>query len=220
MEFLDFLDADVLQAVALVYWLTLAFVLGAAMGSFVNVAAARLPLEKSLIWPGSRCGRCLQPVHWYDNLPLISYLWLRGRCRTCGTRFSSRYFWIELLTGLAFAGLFFCEVVLNVHGWPGRFVVVPPLMALVGCAYHAALLPWPVPVVPPASAAPFVRPGQPPAIAWQTNTDETTGIKQGIYAWPFWGPLPAGFAPGGNVQTGLVDGLAGALAGTLLMRGV
>jgi len=63
------------------------FILGLIVGSFLNVAVARLPLEKSLIWPGSRCGVCQQRVRWYDNLPLVSYVWLRGRCRTCGASF-------------------------------------------------------------------------------------------------------------------------------------
>src|SRR4051794_28728649 len=119
MDFLiNQLDADTVRMVALAYWLVLAFVLGAAFGSFINVIVARLPFEKSLVWPGSRCGVCLQPVRWYDNLPLVSYLVLRGRCRNCGASFSPRYFFIELLTGLGFAGLFYVEVALNVHRWP------------------------------------------------------------------------------------------------------
>src|SRR5260370_29463610 len=82
MDYFDRLDLNALHMIALAYWLALTFVFGAAIGSFVNVAAARLPLEKSLIWPGSRCGRCLQPVPWYDNLPLASHLWLPRRCRS------------------------------------------------------------------------------------------------------------------------------------------
>src|SRR5437762_12153215 len=102
------------------FWLFLVFVVGLVVGSFLNVCVARLPLEKSLIWPGSRCGHCLQRVRWYDNLPLISYLVLRGRCRTCGAHFSARYFFVELLTGLGFLGLFYAEVVANIHGWPAN----------------------------------------------------------------------------------------------------
>jgi leader peptidase (prepilin peptidase)/N-methyltransferase len=94
------------------------FVLGTVVGSFVNVAVARLPLEKSLLWPGSRCGTCFQRIRWYDNLPLVSYVWLRGRCRTCGASFSIRYFFVELATGLGFAGLFYLELIQNIHQWP------------------------------------------------------------------------------------------------------
>src|SRR5262245_49446060 len=102
----------------IVFLLFCAFVIGLCVGSFLNVCIARLPLEKSLLWPGSRCGNCLQPIRWYDNLPLIGYVVLRGRCRTCGASFSIRYLVVELLTGLGFVGLFYLEVVRNVHGWP------------------------------------------------------------------------------------------------------
>jgi leader peptidase (prepilin peptidase) / N-methyltransferase len=102
------------------YWLFVVFVLGAVVGSFLNVVIARLPLEKSIIWPGSRCGKCLAPIRWFDNIPLFSYLRLRGRCRACGQSFSIRYFLVELLCALGFAGLFYVEVVLNIHGWPGQ----------------------------------------------------------------------------------------------------
>src|SRR4051812_46826913 len=102
----------------LIFWLFTAFLAGVCVGSFLNVVIARLPLEKSLLWPGSRCGSCYQPVRMYDNIPLLSYLVLRGRCRTCGARFSPRYLIVELVTGLGFAGLFYLEVVRNIHGWP------------------------------------------------------------------------------------------------------
>ncbi len=105
---------------ALVIWLVFVFITGAAVGSWLNVCIVRLPYEKSVLWPNSRCGNCFQPVRWYDNLPLISYWLLRGRCRRCGQPFSIRYFLIELFTGLLFVGLFYVEVVLNV-------MEVPPL---------------------------------------------------------------------------------------------
>lgn len=100
-----------------IVWLVLLFLVGAAVGSFLNVCIYRLPLEKSLIWPGSRCGNCLRPIRWRDNIPLLSYLLLRGRCRKCGAEFSPQYFAVELLTGLSFAGLFYAVVILNVHGF-------------------------------------------------------------------------------------------------------
>jgi leader peptidase (prepilin peptidase)/N-methyltransferase len=91
------------------------FLLGASWGSFINVCVHRLPFEKSLIWPGSRCGTCFQAIRWYYNLPLVSYWWLRGRCKVCGARFSIRYFLIELFTGLCFVGLFYVEIIQNVY---------------------------------------------------------------------------------------------------------
>lgn len=102
----------------LAYQILVVFVLGAVVGSFLNVAISRLPLEKSLLWPGSRCGHCLQPVRWYDNLPLLSYLRLGGRCRSCGSAFGMRYFLVEFTTGAVFVGLFWLEMVENIHGWP------------------------------------------------------------------------------------------------------
>ncbi|MCC6419540.1 MAG: prepilin peptidase [Gemmataceae bacterium] len=126
-------------------WLVLVFVIGLMVGSFLNVVVARLPLEKSLVWPGSRCGNCLQPIRWYDNLPVVSYLVLRGRCRQCGASYSPRYLFVELVTGLGFAGLFYLEVVSNIHSWPdfnrgwltqqGMY----PWQWWVGFAWHALL---------------------------------------------------------------------------------
>lgn len=130
-----------------ILWTAWTFVLGAAIGSLLNVCVARLPLEKSILWPSSRCGHCLQRIRWYDNVPLLSYWLLRGRCRNCGTSFSVRYFLVELGTGLAFAGLFYLEIIANVHEHPffvqQRFNIVNgwvPWQAWVYFAHHAILL--------------------------------------------------------------------------------
>jgi leader peptidase (prepilin peptidase)/N-methyltransferase len=82
----------------------LALVVGLAVGSFLNVVAYRLPLGRSLSRPGSACPSCSTPIAWYDNVPLVSYLVLRGRCRHCGARIGARYAAVELATGLLFAG--------------------------------------------------------------------------------------------------------------------
>jgi leader peptidase (prepilin peptidase)/N-methyltransferase len=76
----------------------LVFVIGAVLGSFLNVCIHRLPRDQSLVSPGSRCPGCLKPIGWRDNIPLLSYLILRGRCRRCGAAISFRYFAVELLT--------------------------------------------------------------------------------------------------------------------------
>src|SRR5206468_2408882 len=102
----------------LYYWLAVAFLIGLALGSFLNVCAVRLPYEKSLFWPGSRCGNCFQPIALRDNLPLISYFLLRGRCRACGARIHWRYPATELGTGLAFAALFYLSVYANLRALP------------------------------------------------------------------------------------------------------
>jgi leader peptidase (prepilin peptidase)/N-methyltransferase len=78
-------------------------VLGACVGSFLNVCILRIPEGKSVIRPGSHCA-CGQPIAWHDNIPILSWLILRGRARCCGRAFSIRYPAIELLTALVFLG--------------------------------------------------------------------------------------------------------------------
>lgn len=101
---------------AKIFWLIFVFCIGSCIGSLLNVVVARLPLEKSIVWPSSRCGSCLQPIRGLANLPIVSYLFLRGRCFTCGARFSSRYFWVELGTAIAFTALFYFDILQNMQG--------------------------------------------------------------------------------------------------------
>ena len=80
------------------------FVLGLAFGSFLNVCIYRLPLNLSVVTPRSACPGCKKAIAFYDNVPVISWLLLRGRCRHCQTRISPRYLFVELLTALFFLG--------------------------------------------------------------------------------------------------------------------
>jgi leader peptidase (prepilin peptidase) / N-methyltransferase len=82
----------------------LALAPGLALGSFLNVVAARLPLKRSLVSPGSACMACGHEIAWYDNVPLLSYALLRGRCRSCGVHIPLRYPAVELVTALLLAG--------------------------------------------------------------------------------------------------------------------
>ncbi|HVM16851.1 MAG TPA: prepilin peptidase [Gaiellaceae bacterium] len=79
------------------------FAPGLALGSFLNVVAARVPLRRSVVSPGSACMACAEPIRWYDNLPLVSYAVLRGRCRHCGVRIPLRYPAVELVTAVLVA---------------------------------------------------------------------------------------------------------------------
>jgi leader peptidase (prepilin peptidase)/N-methyltransferase len=77
-------------------------VFGAVVGSFLNVCIYRLPLGKSVVWPASACTQCKRELLWYENIPVVSWAVLRGRCRTCGVAISFRYPLIEAITGAMF----------------------------------------------------------------------------------------------------------------------
>lgn len=102
----------------------LAFVLGACIGSFLNVCIYRIPAGRSVVMPGSHCA-CGRPIAWYDNIPILSWLILRGRARCCGRPFSIRYPAIELLTGLLFLA-----------SWMQH----PPARAIAGMVFIAILI--------------------------------------------------------------------------------
>jgi len=83
------------------------FILGLSIGSFLNVCIYRLPRRQSLIHPPSQCPQCGNLIKWYDNIPLLNYLLLKGRCRHCYSRISFRYPLVEALTGIFFLFSFF-----------------------------------------------------------------------------------------------------------------
>jgi leader peptidase (prepilin peptidase) / N-methyltransferase len=76
---------------------------GAVVGSFLNVCIYRLPIGRSIVWPASACTRCARPLAWYENVPIVSYIALGGRCRGCREPISLRYPVIEALTAAMFA---------------------------------------------------------------------------------------------------------------------
>ncbi|HEX3255532.1 MAG TPA: prepilin peptidase [Gaiellaceae bacterium] len=125
----------------------LAFVMFApalALGSFLNVVAARLPEGRSLVKPRSACGSCEASIAWYDNVPLVSYLVLHGRCRSCGASFSLRYpavelataglvaacFWHFGFTGEAVVGAYFCAVLVVLSAIDAERRILPDLIVL------------------------------------------------------------------------------------------
>jgi leader peptidase (prepilin peptidase) / N-methyltransferase len=99
---------------------------GLVIGSFLNVVIHRLPRGASLLRPGSHCPGCGAPVEWFDNVPVLAWLWLRGRCRRCAAPISWRYPAVELATGLVFAAIAWR------YGWQP--------MTPIWCAFAAALI--------------------------------------------------------------------------------
>jgi leader peptidase (prepilin peptidase)/N-methyltransferase len=129
-----------------------AFGPGLALGSFLNVVAARVPLRRSIVRPPSACMACGKQIRWYDNLPLVSYALLRGRCRDCDAKIPFVYPAVELVTAVLVAGsvlafgltakaavaAFFCAVLVAVSAIdlehriiPNRIVIPATLVVLV-----------------------------------------------------------------------------------------
>jgi leader peptidase (prepilin peptidase)/N-methyltransferase len=117
----------------------LAGIVGAVVGSFLNVVIHRLPRGESLVHPRSRCPSCGTQIAEYDNVPIVSWLVLRGRCRHCGAPISPRYPVVELLTALTFAA------VVLVRGFDNDLILELPfvaaLIALAGIDFDHKLLP-------------------------------------------------------------------------------
>jgi leader peptidase (prepilin peptidase)/N-methyltransferase len=121
-----------------------AFAPGLALGSFLNVVAARVPLRRSIVRPPSACMSCAQEIRWYDNVPLVSYAVLRGRCRHCSVRIPLLYPAVELLTALLIAGCvlafgltaeaavaaFFCAVLVAVSAIDLEHRIIPNRIVL------------------------------------------------------------------------------------------
>lgn len=89
-----------------VYFLVSFFIFGAVMGSFYHVVATRMSNDESILFPASHCPKCNHRLKWYENIPIFSYLFLRGRCSSCSSRIPISYFIVELVTGLLFAVCF------------------------------------------------------------------------------------------------------------------
>jgi leader peptidase (prepilin peptidase) / N-methyltransferase len=125
-----------------------AFAPGLALGSFLNVVAARVPLKRSIVRPPSACMQCSQEIRWYDNVPVVSYLVLRGRCRHCGARIPVVYPAVELVTasliaacvyvfGVTFEAAiaaFFCCVLVTVSAIDAEHRIIPNRIVLPAAA--------------------------------------------------------------------------------------
>ncbi len=115
------------------FWSLMFFAFGSIVGSFLNVVIHRLPLEQSIVSPPSHCPHCKYSIPWFLNVPLLTWLWLRGKCKNCAAPISVRYFLVELLTGCAFLG---CWLAFGDRQHP--YPTMP--LALVYCLLLAGLI--------------------------------------------------------------------------------
>ena len=102
-------------------WLVFFLAIGACVGSFLNVVIYRLPRGESIVFPASHCPSCGRAIKWYDNIPLVSWLALRARCRFCKAQISPRYILVEAATAILVGGLYAWYYLLNARQGAGDF---------------------------------------------------------------------------------------------------
>jgi leader peptidase (prepilin peptidase)/N-methyltransferase len=180
-------------------WLACAFIamLGAIIGSFLNVVVHRLPREESIVFPNSRCPQCGAGIQPYDNIPVISYLILRGRCRSCRTPISARYPAVEAFTALLYVAVFLRDGA--TPALPFELLFVTALVALIFIDAEHMILPNAItyPGILFALAARLVI----PLLMGRPFFDDLEAQLTGAPAdWPMW-------------AASLVGALVGALAG-------
>jgi leader peptidase (prepilin peptidase)/N-methyltransferase len=132
--------------VILLYYIPIVLI-GLVAGSFLNVVIYRLPREKSVVRPRSACPSCRSPIRWYENIPVLSYILLRGRCHSCGERISPRYPVVELFGG-ALAALAFYRYGASVHS----LIAYVFLMALLAIT----LIDWEHRIIPDEISISFI----------------------------------------------------------------
>ncbi len=201
---------ELLANVLLWVWL---YCMGATVGSFLNVVVYRLPRKLNLAYPGSFCPHCGHAIRLQDNIPLLSWLNLRGRCRDCGGRISPRYFFVELTVAVAFLVVLVAEYylpagaigfktrhVLHVRDgapfWCMYFLHVALVTTLIG----AVLLRGDRNVVPATYFLPVIVVGLALPLVWPEMRSVPAVRGWELRGW----------------QAGLVDGLAGVVGGILI----
>ena len=199
--------------------------LGLVVGSFLNVVIHRVPLRQSVVWPASHCPACREPIRPLDNVPVLSYLLLRGRCRNCKARISARYPLVEALTGALFAAAAYT------FGLDLRLlsalVLISVLIALAGIDLEHRLLPNVI--VGPAAAVGFALSILESPESWWVYLLSALAVAGGLFALAV--AYPGGMGMG-DVKMGAMLGaflgpyaalavflgaLAGAITGGLLI---
>ncbi|HKO62804.1 MAG TPA: prepilin peptidase [Pyrinomonadaceae bacterium] len=176
-------------------------IIGAVIGSFLNVVIHRLPREESIVFPNSRCPSCGAAIAFYDNIPVLSYAALRGRCRSCKTRISARYPAVELLTGLLWAAVAMHDGL----SWalPFDLIFVTAILALIFIDAEHMILPNAI-TYPGIVFALIARIAL-PLILDQPHFDDVPMLLDGPFSgWPWWaaslgGAVIGGLAGGGSL---------------------
>src|SRR3954468_23365073 len=183
-----------------------------AVGSFLNVVAARVPLRRSIVKPASACMSCATELAWYDNVPLVSWAVLRGRCRTCGVSIPARYPAVELITALLVAGCVF-DFGLSGRAAVGAFFCVV-LVAISAIDLEHRIIPNRI-VLPAAAVALVAQTALDPSIEWVA-----AGLGASLFLFVFALVYPAGMGMG-DVKLALLMGVVlGRTVPVALMSGM
>jgi len=185
------------------FYAVFAFLFGTLWGSFFNVCIYRLPSGQSLSFPGSYCYNCGAPVRWFDNIPVWSYLVLRGRCRSCKSPFSMRYALVELLTG----GLFLAVFLQYRFSWAAVFYLIFTGLLLV--ATFTDVDHWII--------LDRISLGGAAAALVLALLVHALPARPHVFEIGPWMPMIAGPAPGDRWWGPFANGAAGALAGSSLL---
>jgi leader peptidase (prepilin peptidase) / N-methyltransferase len=177
----------------------LAGILGAIIGSFLNVVIHRVPLEESIVFPNSRCPSCGAVIAFYDNIPVLSYLLLGGRCRGCKQHISPRYPAVELATALLFIGVTWQTGVTAVL--PFDLAFVSALVALIFIDAEHMILPNAITY--PGIAFAIVARIAIPYLMGVPHFDDLPWLLEGLFqGWPLWAASLGGAALGALIGGG------------------
>jgi leader peptidase (prepilin peptidase) / N-methyltransferase len=187
--------------------------LGLIAGSFLNVVIHRVPLRQSVVWPASHCPACGEPIEPRDNVPLLSYVVLRGRCRSCKARISARYPLVEALTGVLFAGAAY-EFGLGLD-LLSALALILALIALAGTDLEHRLLPNAI--VGPAVLVGFTLAVLDNPKLWWVYFVSALAVAGGLFALAF--AYPGGMGMGDVKMGGMLGAFLGPYAALAVFLG-
>jgi leader peptidase (prepilin peptidase)/N-methyltransferase len=187
--------------------------LGLIAGSFLNVVIHRVPLRQSVVWPSSRCPACGQPIEPRDNVPLLSYMVLRGRCRSCKAPISARYPLVEALTGVLFAGAAY-EFGLSLD-LLSALALILALIALAGTDLEHRLLPNAI--VGPAALVGFTLSVLDSPERWWVYLVSALAVAGGLFALAL--AYPGGMGMGDVKMGGMLGAFLGPYAALAVFLG-